>query len=104
MAAAVQDGNIHVDAGVYALRCPKSSSTRLHGAATASRAKALLDALGLEYDEISLDDDPSFRQRVHDLGRQWTVPLVVIDGEAIGGYDELSALNRSGALSERFAA
>jgi glutaredoxin 3 len=68
------------------------------------RAKALLDALDLPYHETSLDDDPSFRQRVHDLGRQWTVPLVVIDGVAIGGYDELAALNRSGALAERFAA
>jgi glutaredoxin 3 len=68
------------------------------------RAKALLESLGLGYDEISLDDDPSFRQRVYDLGRQWTVPLVVIDGQPIGGYDELAALGRSGALAERPAA
>ncbi len=68
------------------------------------RAKALLDDLGLAYDNVSLDDDPRFRQRVYDLGHQWTVPLVVIDGQPIGGYDELSALDRSGALAERFAA
>ena len=68
------------------------------------RAKALLEALGLTYDEVSLDHDPLFRQRVYDLGRQWTVPLVTIDGEPVGGYDELAALNRSGALAERFAA
>ena len=68
------------------------------------RAKALLDGLGLAYDNVSLDDDPRFRQRVYDLGHQWTVPLVVIDGQPIGGYDELSALDRSGALAERFAA
>jgi glutaredoxin 3 len=68
------------------------------------RAKALLDDLGLDYVEISLDDDHGFRQRVYDLGRRWTVPLVLIDGRPIGGYDELAALNRSGALAERFAA
>ena len=68
------------------------------------RAKALLDARGLAYDEVSLDDDPAFRQRVYDLGRQWTVPLVTIDGEPIGGYDELAALDRSGLLAERLAA
>jgi glutaredoxin 3 len=68
------------------------------------RAKALLDARGLVYDEISLDDDPAFRQRVHDLGRQWTVPLVTIDGTPIGGYQELAALDRSGLLAERPAA
>ena len=68
------------------------------------RATALLDNLGLDYEEISLDHDPGFRQRVYDLGRQWTVPLVLIDGEPIGGYDELAALSRSGALAARFAA
>ena len=68
------------------------------------RAKALLGGLGLAYDDVPLDDDPGFRQRVYDLGRQWTVPLVVIDGQPIGGYDELAALDRSGALAERFAA
>jgi glutaredoxin 3 len=68
------------------------------------RAKALLDARGLRYEEISLDEDPAFRQVVFDLGRRWTVPLVLIDGEPIGGYDELAALDRSGLLAERLAA
>jgi glutaredoxin 3 len=68
------------------------------------RARALLDARGLRYEEISLDDDPAFRQVVFELGRRWTVPLVLIDGEAIGGYDELTALDRSGLLAERLAA
>jgi glutaredoxin 3 len=68
------------------------------------RAKALLDARGLDYAEVPLDDDPGFRQRVHDLGRRWTVPLVTIDGNPVGGYDELAALDRSGLLAERLAA
>jgi glutaredoxin 3 len=68
------------------------------------RAKGLLDLRGVAYDEVPLDDDPMFRQRVHDLGDQWTVPLVMIDGEPIGGYDELAALDRSGLLAERLAA
>ena len=32
------------------------------------RARALLDARGLAYDEISLDDDPGFRRHVYDIG------------------------------------
>ena len=60
------------------------------------RARALLERRGLAYDEVSLDDDPAFRQTVFDLGRRWTVPLVVIDGEPIGGYEELLALDRPG--------
>ncbi len=69
-----------------------------------SRARSLLSARGLRFEEVSLDDDPAFRQRVYDLGRRWTVPLVTIDGEPIGGYQELAALDRSGALAERLAA
>lgn len=64
------------------------------------RAKALLDARGLDYEEVSLDDDPHFRERVFDLGRQWTVPLVTIDDKPIGGYNELAALDRSGRLGD----
>ncbi len=68
------------------------------------RAKALLEARGLAYDEVSLDADPAFRQRVHDLGGRWTVPLVTIDDEPIGGYEELALLDRSGRLAEHLAA
>ena len=68
------------------------------------RAKLLLDARALEYEEISLDDDPAFRQRVWDIGGQWTIPLVVIDGVPVGGYHELAALDRSGRLAERLVA
>ena len=68
------------------------------------RARALLERRGLAFDEVSLDDDPAFRQTVFDLGRRWTVPLVVIDGVPIGGYDELATLDRTGLLAARPAA
>jgi glutaredoxin 3 len=67
------------------------------------RAKALLDARGLEYEEISLDDDPAFRQHLLDLTGSWTVPQILIDGRPIGGYTELWQLDRGGEL-ERLAA
>ena len=68
------------------------------------RAKALLDAKGLAYEEISLDDDPAFRRNLFDLTGGWTVPQILIDGKPIGGYTELWRLDRSGALDERLAA
>jgi glutaredoxin 3 len=68
------------------------------------RAKALLDGKGIAYEEVALDDDPHFRQRVFDLTGGWTVPQVVIDGDPIGGYTELWRLDRSGTLDERLAA
>jgi glutaredoxin 3 len=68
------------------------------------RAKTLLDARGIDYDEIDLDDDPAFRQTLHDLTGGWTVPQIVIDGRAIGGYVELARLDRAGGLDELLAA
>jgi glutaredoxin 3 len=68
------------------------------------RAKALLEARGYEYEEVSLDDDPAFRQKLFELTGAWTVPQIVIDGSPIGGYTELWRLDRDGRLEERLAA
>jgi glutaredoxin 3 len=68
------------------------------------RAKALLDGKRLEYEEIHLDDDESFRQRLFDLTGGRTVPQILIDGKVIGGYTELWRLDRDGGLDELLAA
>jgi glutaredoxin 3 len=63
------------------------------------RAKALLEERGIEFDEIDLDDDPAFRQKLFDLTGGWTVPQILIDGRPIGGYAELWRLDRDGRLA-----
>jgi glutaredoxin 3 len=68
------------------------------------RAKALLESRGLEFEELSLDDDPAFRQTVHERTGGWTVPQILIDGVPIGGYTELWRLDRKGRLGNRDAA
>ena len=68
------------------------------------RAKALLDAKGIEYEEVFLDGDPTFRQRLFELTGGWTVPQILIDEEPIGGYTELWRLDRDGRLDERLVA
>src|SRR2546426_10771738 len=68
------------------------------------RAKALLDSRGLRYEEISLDDDPAFRQRLEELTGGWTVPQILIDGEPIGGHTQLWRLDREGGLGQPLAA
>jgi glutaredoxin 3 len=68
------------------------------------RAKVLLDSKAIPYEEISLDDDPAFRQRLFDLTGAWTVPQIVIGGRPIGGYTELWRLDRDGRLDELLAA
>jgi glutaredoxin 3 len=68
------------------------------------RAKTLLESKGIEYDEISLDDDPGFRQKLFDLTGGWTVPQILIDGKPIGGYAELWRRDRDGRLDDELAA
>ena len=68
------------------------------------RAKALLDARGYEYEEVSLDDDPAFRQKLFELTGGWTVPQILIDGAPLGGYTELWRLDRDGRLGELLVA
>jgi len=62
------------------------------------RAKALLDSLGLQYEEVECDDEPGFREKLLTLTGGFTVPQVVVDGRPIGGYRELAALVRDGRL------
>ena len=68
------------------------------------RAKALLRSRGLEFEEVSLDDEPAFRQKLHELTGGWTVPQIMIGDDVIGGYTELWRLDRSGQLREKLAA
>ena len=67
------------------------------------RAKRLLEARGLEYEEITIDSESDFRTRLLELTGGWTVPQIVIDGQPIGGYLELWLLDKKGEL-ERLAA
>ena len=64
------------------------------------RAKTLLDSRGLDYEEINLDDDPGFRQRLLELTGGWTVPQILVDGTPLGGYTEILQLDRSGELDK----
>ena len=68
------------------------------------RAKALLERRGLAYEEIVMDDDPAFRQKLLDMTGRWTVPQIFIDDQPIGGYTELWNLERDGKLDELEAA
>ena len=67
------------------------------------RAKALLDSRGIAYEEISLDNDAHFRQKLLDLTGGWTVPQILVDGNPIGGYTELWRLDKRGRLAEQVA-
>ena len=63
-------------------------------------AKALLDARGIAYEEVNLAKDPDGRAELVRLTGLMTFPQVVVDGESIGGYDELEAALAAGRLDE----
>jgi glutaredoxin 3 len=68
------------------------------------RAKALLESLELDFEDVQLDGDPHFRGTLHERTGGWTVPQILIDDKPIGGYSELWQLARSGRLAELLAA
>ena len=69
-----------------------------------ARAKRLLDEKGVAYVDYDVMVDPSLRDAMlrRAEGRT-TVPQIFIDGRAIGGSDELHALERAGALDALLA-
>lgn len=64
-----------------------------------ARAKALLSRRGLTFGEVDGTGVPDFRRRLAALTGGFTVPQIVIDGEPIGGADQLAALDRIGVLT-----
>jgi glutaredoxin 3 len=69
-----------------------------------SSAKTLLAKRSVQYEEINLARDPDGRSRLSELTGMITFPQIVIDGEPIGGFQELLAADRAGKLSELLAA
>jgi glutaredoxin 3 len=63
------------------------------------RAKELLEARGIPYEEHVLDDDRAREREVKEQYGHHTVPIILLDGEFIGGCDELMALDRAGGLA-----
>jgi glutaredoxin 3 len=63
------------------------------------RAKQLLDAKDVDYTEIDVTGDDAARVAlVEKSGGRRTVPQIFINGQSIGGYDDLRALEESGKL------
>lgn len=64
-----------------------------------ARAKSLLDRKGVTYEEIDLYMHPGRKpEMIERSGGRTTVPQVFIDGQAMGGSDDIHALDRDGKL------
>lgn len=66
-------------------------------------AERLLTSKGVEYEVVKIDEDPEqFEIMKQKTGRQ-TVPQIFIGEHHVGGFDDLSAANRSGELDALLA-
>jgi len=67
-----------------------------------ARARALLERKGVAYTNIDLDEEPNRRdEMVRRSGGRRTVPQIFIDGEHIGGCDDMMALEHAGKLDAK---
>lgn len=68
------------------------------------QAKSFFRSKGLPFTEIDVTGDDAARQAlVEKAGGRRTVPQIFINGQSIGGYTELVALNRNGELEGMLA-
>jgi glutaredoxin 3 len=67
-----------------------------------ARAKSLLEKKGVDYVNIDIIEDTAKRdEMVERSGGRQTVPQIFIDGQHIGGSDDLYALERAGKLDAK---
>jgi glutaredoxin 3 len=67
-----------------------------------SRARALLEHKGVSFTGIDIMEEPGRRdEMIRRAGGLRTVPQIFIDGEHIGGCDDMVALDREGLLDPK---
>ncbi len=67
-----------------------------------AKAKALLGAKGIDYDEVDVTEDEASAMEMVERTGQRGVPQFFLDGQWIGGYDSLAYLNATGTLDRLF--
>jgi len=66
-------------------------------------ARRLVTRRGYPHEEIDVSEDYALRQQIsRRAGGYRMVPMIFIDDVFIGGFDELSAMERAGKLAARF--
>jgi glutaredoxin 3 len=63
-----------------------------------ARAKNLLEKKGAAYEEVDVMMDEKKRSEMRERAKRSTVPQIFINGQYIGGSDELAALEQAGKL------
>ena len=69
-----------------------------------AKVKGLLKSRGVEFDEVNLSKDPAGRVELAQRTGRMTFPQVIVDGQLLGGFNEVQAAVQSGHLDELLAA
>ena len=68
-----------------------------------ARAKSLLEKKGAAYQENDVMEDAAKRAEMRERSKRTTVPQIFINGQHVGGSDELAALELAGKLDALLA-
>ncbi len=67
------------------------------------RAKDLLGRKKVAFDDVNVETRPDLRAWLVERSRQRTVPQVFVNGEPLGGFTDIAALDKAGKLDPLLA-
>lgn len=67
-------------------------------------AKSLLSKRGVDFEEVDLSDSPELQTELAEVTGLASFPQIVVDGEPLGGLNELRAADKNGVLRSWSAA
>lgn len=62
------------------------------------QAKSLLKKKGVPFEEIDVETRPELRSWLVERSKQRTVPQIFVNGQPLGGFTDIAALDRAGRL------
>ncbi|MEZ5655716.1 MAG: Grx4 family monothiol glutaredoxin [Sphingobium sp.] len=68
-----------------------------------SRAIAILDHLGVDYESVDVLQDQEVRQGIKEYSDWPTIPQLYVKGEFVGGSDIMMEMYEAGELEQLFA-
>lgn len=68
-----------------------------------TRAKSLLSKKAVQFKEIDVSARPDLRSWISERTGQRTVPQVFVNGEALGGFTDIAALDQRGLLDSKLS-
>jgi glutaredoxin 3 len=67
-------------------------------------ARSLLSKRGVEFEEVDLGEHPELQAQLVELTGRSSFPQILVNGETLGGLNELRAADRDGTLAAWSAA